>query len=101
MTCRSPCGVDIIQSRARLALDRVQSSPLSVKFDPGFAEPDGIGRRDRNRSVDAEDCDLELVARPDRIGQHDAIRHVEALDRRGAGIANAARYLPIDPDLGV
>src|ERR1700676_1469070 len=74
---------------------------LAKKFDLRLAEPDEIHRCDRNRTVDAEDSDLELVARFDSIGEHHAIGHVEALDRGRAGVAGAARHLPIDPDFRV
>jgi hypothetical protein len=50
---------------------------LAKKFDLRLAEPDQIHRCDRNRPVDAEECDLELVARLDSIGEHHAIGHVD------------------------
>src|SRR5690349_11369466 len=74
---------------------------LAEKFDLGLAEKDEIYRRHRDRPVDAEDCDLELVARLDRFGEDDAIGHVEALDGGRAGVAGAARHLPIDPHLRI
>src|SRR5579862_2339205 len=74
---------------------------LAEKFDLRLAEPDEIHRGDRNGSVDREDRDLELVARLDRIGKHHAIGYVETLDGGRAGVAGAARDLPVDPDLRV
>src|SRR5437016_4377634 len=74
---------------------------LFVEFNRCPPEKQEVRRRDRNWSVDAEDRNLELVARLDRIGEHDSIRNVEPLDRRRAGDAGAARHLPIDPDFGI
>src|SRR5712692_8133073 len=74
---------------------------LAKKLDLCLTEKDKIHRRDRDWPVDAEDCDLELVAWLDRVGEHDAIGHVEALDGGWAGVAGAARHLPIDPDFCV
>src|SRR5260370_36771392 len=72
---------------------------LFVKFNRRLAEKQEVRRRDRNWPVDAEDCDLELVARLDRIGEYDPIWDVEALDRGRCLDAGPARHLPIDPYL--
>src|SRR6516164_773774 len=74
---------------------------LTEKLNLRRAEPDEVLRRDGNRPIDAEDSNLEFVSRLDRIRQHHSIGHVEALDRGRAGIAAAARHLPVDPDFRV
>src|SRR6476661_3837716 len=79
----------------------IRARPLAEKFDLGLAEKDEIYRRHRDRPVDAEDRDLELVARLDCLGEDDAIGHVEALDGGRAGVAGAARHLAIDPHLRI
>jgi hypothetical protein len=63
---------------------------LLVELQPRLAEPDRVRRRDRNGAVDAEDGDLEFVARFDGIGEHHAIGQVEPLNGRWAGIAALA-----------
>src|SRR6266436_9539657 len=74
---------------------------LSVKLHLGVTEEDEVRRRDRDRTVDAEYRDLELVAGLDGFGEHDAVRHVEALDSGGARIATAPRHLAVDPHLRI
>src|SRR5437867_1316244 len=74
---------------------------LTEKLHLRCAEPDEVHWRDRNRPVDAEDRNLELVARLDCVRQDDAIRYVETLDGGWAGIAAAARHVPVDPDFRV
>src|SRR6185436_19016646 len=71
------------------------------KFDLGFAEEDRVWRRQRDRTIDAEDGDLKLVARLYRFAENDAVRHVEALNGRGARPSGGARHLPVDPDFRV
>ena len=85
----------------RPVLETESEFALTIKFDLRLAEPHEIHRCNRNRTVDAEDCDLELVTRLDCFGEHHVIGHVEALDRGWAGVAGAARNLPIDPDFRV
>src|SRR5439155_11625197 len=74
---------------------------LFVKLNRRLPEKQEVRRCDRNWSVDAEDGNLELVARLNRIGEYDPIRNVEALDRGRAGDAGPARHLPIDPDFRI
>src|SRR5262249_24784824 len=74
---------------------------LAEKLDLRRAEPDEVLRSHGNRPVDTEDRDLEFVSRLDRIRQHDPIRYAEALDGGRAGIAAAARHVPVDPDFRV
>ena len=59
------------------------------EFHLRLPEPDGVGRRQRDRPVDAEHRDLEGVARLDTLGEEDAIWHVEALWRGSAGPGGA------------
>src|SRR5258708_22395465 len=76
---------------------------LSVKLHLGITKEDEVRWRDRDRTVDAEYRDLELVARIDGFGEHDAVRHVEALDSGGAAVATAppppraCAHLPTNP----
>src|SRR5258708_36219976 len=74
---------------------------LSVKLHIGITKEDEVRWRNRDRTVDAEYRDLELVARIDGFGEHDAVRHVEALDSGGARIATAPRHLAVDPHLRI
>src|SRR5215470_14771475 len=74
---------------------------LSVKLHLGITEEDEVRWRDRDRTVDAEYRDLELVAGLDGFGEHDAVRHVEALDGGWTGIAAAPRHLAVDPHLRI
>src|SRR5258708_10446412 len=64
---------------------------LLVELDTRLAEPNEVRRRDRDRSVDPKDRDLELVAGLCRGGKHHAIGHVETLDRGGARVTRSAR----------
>src|SRR5215831_16131387 len=74
---------------------------LLVELHRRLAEEHEIRWYDRDRSIDAEDRDLDLVTSLDGIGDDDPIRDVEALDRSRAGDADAARHLPVDPHFGV
>src|SRR5258708_39578660 len=73
---------------------------LLVELDTRLAEPNEVRRRDRDRSVDPKDSDLELVAGLCRGGKHHAIGHVETLDRGGARLAPARRRPRVEPPPG-
>src|SRR5436189_4293428 len=74
---------------------------LLEELDLRFAEEDGIGRRERNGSVDREDGDLEPVAGLHALAEHHAVRHVEPLDGRGTWPSDGARQLTVDPDFRI
>src|SRR5262245_6565917 len=74
---------------------------LTEKLDLGLAEENRIGGRERNRAVDAEDRNLERVARLDLLRKHDSIWHVETLNRGRTWSSGPARHLAIDPRFGV
>ena len=64
-------------------------------------EENGIGRRERNRSVNREDGDLEPVARLHALAEHHAVRHIESLNGRRTWPSDGARHLTVDPDLRI
>src|SRR5262249_53965009 len=74
---------------------------LLVELHRRLAEEHEIRWHDRDRPIDAEDRDFDLVTGLDGIGDDDPVRDVEALDRGRASDADAARYLPVDPHFGV
>src|SRR5262245_60949105 len=74
---------------------------LLIKLNLRLPEPDRVRRRHRNRSVDAEDRNLELLAGADLGAEHDAIGHVVALHGGRAWIAAAPWDLAVDPDLRI
>src|SRR5262245_45027711 len=74
---------------------------LLVKLHRRLAEEHEIRWYDRDRPIDAEDCDFNLVTGLDGIGDDHSVRDVEALDRGRASDANAARYFPVDPHFGI
>src|SRR5262249_18355697 len=74
---------------------------LLVEFHRRLAEEHEIRWDDRDRPIDAEDRDLDLVTGLDGIGDDDPFRDVKALDRGRAGDTDAARHLPVDPHFGV
>jgi hypothetical protein len=72
-----------------------------VELERRRAHPDVVGRRRRDRAVDAEDGDREAVAGPRVTREHDAVGGVEPADDRPAARAQRERQLAVDPDLGV
>src|SRR5215510_10012728 len=108
---RAPCPrVLRVRSRVGTAHDGLasvegQCTRLCPPYDPrtvllielnlGFAEPDRIRRCHRDRSVDAEDRELELVAGADLGAQHHAVGHVVALHGGRARVAAAARDIAV------
>src|SRR5262245_40333304 len=74
---------------------------LLIELHPRLAEEHEIRWYDRDRPIDAEDRDFDLVTGLDGIGYDDPVWDVEALDRGRAGDADAARDLPVDPHFGV
>src|SRR5690349_10811829 len=93
---------DRLDSAFSAVTDRRYSASRSfIKLDLCLTKPDRVQRRNRDRSVDSEDCDLEFVTGFHSILEHEPIGHVEALDCAGAGPAQCTRHLPIDPDFGV
>jgi hypothetical protein len=51
----------------------LQTTASLERLNLRLANEDEILRRDRDRSIDAEDRDLELVARLDGVGEHHPI----------------------------
>src|SRR5262245_51282595 len=84
---------------------RAPTAPISerllVELDPRLAEEDRVQRCQTDGPVDAEDRDLEFVARFHLLGEHNAIGHVEALDRRRARAPAAPRHRAVDEGFGV
>src|SRR6266446_8949366 len=79
-----------------LKVRTVRPWALLVELDRCLAEEHEIRRRHRNRPVNAEDRDLDLVPGLYGIGEHHAVGDVEALDGGRAGDAGAARHLAVD-----
>src|SRR5690349_23534463 len=74
---------------------------LTEELDLRLAEENRVWGRERDRAVDPEDRNLELVASLDLLGEHDPVWHVEALNRGGTRPPDASRYLTIDPRFSV
>src|SRR5258708_14782225 len=104
-SCRRASGTAAVSRRKTYLTLPVSVLPragwirLPVKLHLGVTEEDEVRWRDRDRAVDAEYRDLELVAGIDGFGEHDAVRHVEALDGGGACLGAAPRHLAVDPHL--
>src|SRR5712672_375338 len=77
---------------------RIFSGRLSAKkFHPRLPEPDRICWRHRDRPVDAENGDLELVAGFDGRSEHHAVWNVVALDCGRGRIASLPRHITVHP----
>ena len=72
-----------------------------VKFELGIAHVDIVRRWIRDRTVDAEDSELDLLTRLHVTSDDQPVLSVPTFDHRTAALSGSARQLSIHPDFGV
>lgn len=72
-----------------------------AEAQPGMADPDEVGRRIRDRAVDAKDRELNPLSRPDVAADDQAVGSVPPADDRSTDLPLQPWKLAVDPYLRV
>src|SRR5581483_10622331 len=84
-----------------LGCNRERAASAGMKFQLGVVQEDEVRGRLRDRPVDAEDCQLDLLTGLYIAPDNQAILGVPALHHGAAALPGWMWQLAVDPDLGV